>query len=90
MMEKKKETFWNFERSKNIVCPYCGKEYEPSYEDTYIGDEPVDCYTECEETYTCEECGKKFTVQAENVWVYETKTIDGECTKEEAEEKGWW
>ena len=43
-------SFWNFERNLNIVCPYCGREYEPSYEETYIG---------------------------------------GECTEEEAEEKGW-
>lgn len=51
-------SFWNFERNLNIVCPYCGREYEPSYEETCIGGEPVDCYTEGEETYTCEECGK--------------------------------
>lgn len=81
--------FSNWEYSENIVCPYCGKEYEPSYEDTYIGDECVDCYTEDEETYTCEKCGKKFTMRGEPVWCYETQTIDGECSEEEAEEKGW-
>ena len=82
-------SFWNFERNKNIVCPYCGREYEPSYGEAYINGDPVDCYTEDEETYKCEECGKKFTMHGENVWMYETKTIDGECTEEEAEEKGW-
>lgn len=25
-----------------IVCPRCYKEYEPTYEDTWIGDEQVD------------------------------------------------
>ena len=84
-------SFWNFvENSEKIICPYCGREYEPSYEDTYIGDECVDCYTEDENTYTCEECGKKFTMIGEPVFHYRTNTIDGECTEEEAEEKGWW
>lgn len=27
-------SYWNYEDDENIVCPYCGKEYEPSYEDT--------------------------------------------------------
>lgn len=66
-MDKKKETFWNLECDENIVCPYCGEEYEPSYEDTCINGAPVDCYTDDEETYTCEECGKKFTMQGEKV-----------------------
>ena len=29
------DSYWNYEDDKNIVCPYCGKDYEPSYEDTY-------------------------------------------------------
>ena len=82
-------SFWNFEYDENIVCPYCGKEYEPSGEDTYISHDPVDCYTEDENTYTCEVCGKKFVMHGELLWRYETETIDGECTEEEAEEKGW-
>ena len=24
-------SYWNYEDDKNIICPYCGKEYEPSY-----------------------------------------------------------
>ena len=42
--------FWNFENSEKIICPYCGREYEPSYEDTYIksfilfGDESLRYY----------------------------------------------
>ena len=32
-------SYWNYEDDENIICPYCGKEYEPSYEDTYIGNE---------------------------------------------------
>lgn len=39
-------SYWNYEDDENIICHYCGEEYEPSYEDTYIGGEPVDCYTE--------------------------------------------
>ena len=34
------EVYSNSEISQNIVCPYCDKEYEPTYEDTYIGGEP--------------------------------------------------
>ena len=88
-MDKKKEPFWNVECDGNIVCPYFGEEYEPSYEETYIGGEPVDCYTEDEKIYKCENCGKKFVMHGEQVWNYRTETIDGECTQEEAEEEGW-
>lgn len=52
-------SYWNYEDDENIICPYCGEEYEPSYEDTYIGEEPVDCYTEDMKTYTCDKCGQK-------------------------------
>lgn len=45
------DSYWNFEDDENIICPYCGKEYEPSYEDTYISGETVDCYTTDTETY---------------------------------------
>ncbi len=44
--ENMSSSYWNEEDDENIICPYCGKEYEPSYEDTYIGDDCVDCYTE--------------------------------------------
>lgn len=63
------------------------QEYEPSYEDTYIGGESVDCYTEDMKTYTCDKCGKKFTMYGYQVgWKYQTETIDGEATDEEIEE----
>lgn len=52
-------SYWNCEDDENIICPYCGEEYEPSYEDTYIGDESVDCYAEDTNTYTCDRCGKE-------------------------------
>ena len=57
-------SYWNEEDDENIICPYCGEEYEPSYEDTYIGDDCVNCYTEDTNTYTCDKCGKKFIVKA--------------------------
>ena len=47
-------SYWNEEDDENIICPYCGEEYEPSYEDTFIGDDYGDCYTEDTNTYTCE------------------------------------
>lgn len=53
------DTYWNEEDSDLIICPYCGKRYEPSYEDTYIGHEEVDCYTEREQTFVCDICKKK-------------------------------
>ena len=49
-------SYWNCEDDENIVCPYCGEEYEPSYEDTFIGDDYVNCYTEDTNTCTCEKC----------------------------------
>lgn len=83
-------SYWNKEDSEKIICPYCGEEYEPSYEDTYIGDEPVDCYTEDTNTYTCDVCGKKFTMYGYQAgWRYQTETIDGEATEEEVEERAW-
>ena len=58
-------SYWNYEADENIICPYCGQEYEPSYEDTYIGGELADCYTEEKKTYTCDKCGKKI----HHVWL---------------------
>lgn len=81
------DSYWNEEDDEIIICPYCGTEYEPSYEDTYIGGESVDCYTDNTETYTCDDCGKKFTMYGYQVgWHYCTETIDGEATDEEVEE----
>lgn len=78
--------YWHYEDDENIICPYCGEEYEPSYEDTYIGDDCVDCYTEDTNTYTCDKCGKKFTMYGYQAgWKYRTETIDGEATEEEVE-----
>lgn len=57
---------------------------------TYIGDESVDCYTEETNTYTCDVCGKKFTMYGYQAgWRYQTETIDGEATEEEVEERTW-
>ena len=51
-------SYWNEEDDDVIVCPYCGEEYEPSYEDTFIGDDKADCYTEDTQTFTCSKCKK--------------------------------
>ena len=81
-----KEMYWNTEDNESIICPYCGEVYEPSYEDTYIGNEAVDCYTEDTEEYTCDKCGKRFTMYGYQAgWKYCTETIDGEMTQEEWE-----
>ena len=85
MMDNDVESYWNFERGKEIICPYCGMRYKPSYDDTYIGGKGVDCYTEDEDEYTCDRCGKKFTLRPYIEWKYETETIDGEATDEEVE-----
>lgn len=81
-----KDWYWNTEDDTKIICPYCGHTYEPSYEETYIGNVCVDCYEEDTQTVTCDECGKKFTVTPHMAdWEYETETIDGEMTEEEHE-----
>ena len=67
----------------NIICPYCGTEYKPSYEDTFIGHDQVDCYTEEEHKYVCDRCGKQFKMWGSLCWEYNTETIDGEMTEEE-------
>ena len=80
-------SYWNYEDSDKIICPYCGEEYEPSYEDTYIGGELVNCYTEDKETYTCDECSKKFTMYGyQSGWMYYTETIEGQATDDEIED----
>jgi len=79
-----KEWYSNWECDDEIICPYCGKKYEPTYEETYIGGEDVDCYKEGEQgEFTCDECGKKFRLSAETKWEYTTETIEGEMTEEE-------
>lgn len=82
-------SFHNYEVSENIICPYCGEEWEPTYEETYIGGEPVECYEEEKQTFCCDYCNKKFTVYPHLTWEYETETIEGEMTQEEAEEKNF-
>ncbi len=86
----KMSNYWNEENDEVIICPYCGKKYEPSYEECYIGGKTVDCYTEYVHEYTCDCCGKRFVLQGYRAgWRYVTETIDGQATEEEAEEKGW-
>ena len=81
--------YWNYEDDTDIICPYCGKSYEPTYEETYIGDVCVDCYEEYEtQEVVCDECGKKFTVTPHmGNWEYKTETIDGEMTEVEYESR---
>ena len=79
--------YWNTEDDDKIICPYCGEIYEPTYDETIIGDKIADCYTEDTETYTCDNCGKKFTMYGYQAgWKYHTETIDGEMTDEEWED----
>ena len=61
---------------EKIVCPYCYKEYEPTYEDTWIGDEQVDCYTKEEQIVTCNKCKKKFSIVGFKTWMYETSEVE--------------
>lgn len=78
------EYYWNGEDSDEIICPYCGETYEPSYEETIIGDELIDCFTEDYQICKCDKCGKKFSLKGYQAgWRYTTETIDGEMTKEE-------
>lgn len=79
--------FWNMEIGDTITCPYCEKEYIPSYDETCIGDEPVSCYEDgFSDEFVCDRCHKKFKLTCEMKWVYETNTIDGQMTREEWEE----
>ena len=83
----KDRTYWNYEDSDVIICPYCGKRYEPSYEDTWIGNEPVDCYEETTQFFNCDGCKKKFSLTPYQAgFNYKTETIDGEMTQTEWEE----
>ena len=79
----------NWEDSEKIICPYCGETYEPSYEDTYIGGEPVDCYDETVQYFTCDKCKYKFKLTPyQSGFNYQTETIDGEITEEQWERLG--
>jgi len=53
----------NFQTDE-IVCPFCGYKYDESYE--YIGEEMIEC----------DECGKKFELESEEVVYYTTKKPD--------------
>lgn len=76
----------NWETGSAIRCPYCGEEWEPTYEETYIGNEPVECYSEEEQECTCDRCLKTFKLKPELTWEYTTETIEGEMTEDEWEE----
>lgn len=81
-----KEWYSNWECDDEIICPYCGKKYEPTYEETYIGGKDVDCYKEGEQgEFICDECGKKFILSTEMKYEYITETIHGEMTEDEWE-----
>ena len=83
-----REWYSNWECGCAIRCPYCGKEYEPTYEETYIGGKCVDCFEEGKQgEFTCDDCGKKFTLSVEMTLEYTTETIHGEMTDEEWEEQ---
>ena len=60
---------------QNIVCPHCYEEYEPTYEDTWIGDKQVDCYTGDVQIVKCDKCGKKFSIVGFETWMYETEEV---------------
>ena len=80
-------SYWNLEKNDDIVCPYCGNEYAPTYEETIIGDKLVNCYEDgFHDVFTCDNCKKNFKLTSILKWEYETETIDGEMTQEEWEE----
>ena len=84
------ETYWNTEDDDNIICPYCGNEYEPTYDETIIGDKIADCFTEKPQIFTCSYCFHRFTMTGYLAgWKYVTETIDGEMTEQEHEDKVW-
>lgn len=73
------ESYSNWECGDEIICPHCGKRYKPTYDETYIGGEGVECYDEgYQGEFTCDNCGKKFTLHVEMKWEYTTQTIEGE------------
>ena len=59
-----------------IVCPHCFEEYEATYEDTWIGDKQVDCYTGDTQIVKCDKCGKKFSIVGFETWMYETEEVE--------------
>ena len=82
------DSYRNWECDEKIICPYCGTKYEPTYEETYIGDTEIDCYEDGkEQECACDNCGKRFTVRPILNWEYETETIDGEMSEDEWEEE---
>lgn len=78
--------YTNFETGSDIICPYCGRQYEPAYEGTYIGGVSIDVYEERTQECTCDNCHKRFTVLPQINWNYQTETIDGEMTEDEYDE----
>ena len=82
------DSYKNWECGATIMCPYCKTEYEPSYEETYIGHDCVDCYEDGKkQEFVCDSCGRRFTVTPNLTWEYETETIEGEMSEEEWEEE---
>ena len=61
---------------QEIVCPHCCETYQPTYEDTWIGDTQVDCYTDDIQIVKCDKCGKKFSIVGFEVWMYETEEVE--------------
>ena len=51
-------------QTDEIVCPYCGFEFEESYE--YIGDDIVDCPN----------CERRFVLESEELVLYTTSKVD--------------
>ena len=49
-----------------IICPYCGHEEEVDFETFFSTD------LECEEEFTCGECGKEFIATRGAILIYET------------------
>lgn len=80
-------SYYNFEIGEEIICPYCGRTYKPSYEDTYIGKKPVKCYEEKQQEFVCDNCNKRFVLLPVLCWHYETSTIDGQMSNKEYEKK---
>ena len=63
-------------RDNKIVCPHCYEEYEPSYEDTWISEQNIECYENTYQVATCEKCHKKFSILPFEDWMYETEEVD--------------
>jgi hypothetical protein len=81
------DSYCNEEDDTEIICPYCGEKYTPTYDETIIGDKCVYCYEEEVQTVTCDSCAKKFTIEPYlSGWKYRTETIEGEMTEQEHED----